>query len=326
LTATALSGLGGCADLDEAGPLEQRQQAIYYGSRQPTVTPMSAKQQMAIGYLTDASGEPWCSGTLIDRDVVVTAQHCTEGASPDAIDFGVGDPSRPDAVFKVQSISEHDYLDVALLFLHEDAVSRVPGIEPLPFLRRQLEQGRIGSSVEAAGYGATHDDSTGRYFAALTLKDITEEYYVVDGGGQRGICFGDSGGPLLVSLDGHAAVAGVESWGDESCVDVDNLTRLDLVADWIDGENGNFDPNSPSQPGSTTGSGGSSGKPPADSPGSSQDPSDGPTQTPPSDDDDFPTTWGCAVGSHRGAPGATWLLLAGLGLIALRRPTPRRAR
>ena len=233
----------GCADSDEPTVVTQ-EQAIFYGSRSPRVVSLTAGEQMAIGFLSDPYGNPFCSGTLIDRDVVVTAEHCTVGSSPSTIRFGVGTPESPDALFQVQRIAEHSSRDVALLFLSEDAVARVPAIEPVPFLRQALPQSYVGQRVEASGYGQTHDNSTGRYFASLTLIEIDDVNYTVDGQGQQGICFGDSGGPLLVSIGGHTVVAGVESNGDSTCVDVDHLTRLDRVQDWIDQQNGSFDPNS----------------------------------------------------------------------------------
>ncbi len=322
LLAAALLLPTACAEAVDGGALGTQTQAIYYGTRTPTVVSLSAGEQLAIGYLAGPGGTPFCSGTLIDRDVVVTAQHCTDGSSASEIRFGVGHPSDPDGFFAVQSIREHQSRDVALLFLSEDAVSRVPAIEPLPFLREALGSQRIGGRVEAAGYGETHDGSDGRYFAALELIDIDDEFYTVDGNGQRGICFGDSGGPLRVDDGGYTLVAGVESNGDSTCVDVDHLTRLDRVASWIDGENGGFDPNA----GPSTGGGGG-GKPPvvnAPTPGgtpTSTPPSSGPSSTPRddsgSDDDyDFDDVFaGCSATGRPAAAGA-WTVLAAVGLVA----------
>ena len=131
-------------------------------------------------------------------------------------------------------------------------------------------------------------------------------------------------------------VAGVESWGDESCVDQDHLTRLDIVAEWMDQQQGNFDPNdttpdngsgdkppgddSASTPSNDTGSG---GKPPVDN---DQEPSQNPSDTPTDDSDgddqgegdggwgQFP---GCSVGS--GASTSLFGLMLPLLVLAMRR-------
>lgn len=320
----ALALPASCVDPQEASELASQNQTIFHGTRTPTVVGLSAGQQLAIGYLANSDGEPWCSGTLIDRDVVVTAQHCTDGAGANDLYFGVGDPRDPKAFFEVQKVSEHGSLDVSILFLRQDAVSVIPELEPIPAIREALDRSMIGQQVEAAGFGATHDGSTGLYFVAVTLYDIDEEYYSVDGNGQRGICFGDSGGPILVQRDGrHAMVAGVESWGDDSCMDQDHLTRLDLVAEWIDQQQGNFDPNdtTPSTPSNDSDSGGSGGKPPVDDDqGTSQSPSDTPSDDTDGEDEgdggwgQFP---GCSVGS--GASTSLFGLMLPLLVLAMRR-------
>ena len=52
--------------------------------------------------------------------------------------------------------------------------------------------------------------------------------------GQRGVCGGDSGGPLFTELDdGTIVTLGVVHGGDESCLGTDWLTRLDALSDWI---------------------------------------------------------------------------------------------
>jgi hypothetical protein len=288
-----------CVEPLEAHELATAEQPIYYGTTTPSVVPLTAGEQMAIGFLADPWGNPFCSGTLIDRDVVVTAQHCTEGSSASSIRFGLGSPLQPRALLEVAQVVEHPTADAALLFLRDDAVSRVPEAQPLPFLRTALSASQMGTRVEAAGYGETHDGSAGRHFVSLVLARIDAEYYVVDGQGQRGICFGDSGGPLLVNVGGHVVVAGVESHGDASCVNVEYLTRLDRLVGWIDGANGGFVP----------GGGGDDGKPePSRAP--SGRPSGSPGEAPPGDDDtDFGGPYfGCSA-SGSPASSAWWMAL-----------------
>ncbi len=88
----------------------------------------------------------------------------------------------------------------------------------------------------------------------VELTGIEDDHFVVDGHGQQGICFGDSGGPLFVNSEtGDPVIIGVESHGDASCVDTDYETRLDQAMSWIDTEMGAFDPSSPRQTGVQTG-------------------------------------------------------------------------
>jgi len=58
----------------------------------------------------------------------------------------------------------------------------------------------------------------------------------VDGHGEQGICYGDSGGPILWQKNemSRPVIVGTEQWGDSSCVDQDHLARIDRVLDFVD--------------------------------------------------------------------------------------------
>ena len=250
VAASHLTACGEATGVEEAGYVTTSS-AIVNGTRSPTVTNLSAGEQLAIGYLATDNTGPFCTATLIDRDVAITAEHCINGTYPvDQMRFGMGDPDNPDAYISVHSAPMHSTRDVALVFLQQDAVSLVPNAEPLAINRSTPSYTLIGTSLEAAGYGETMSDSDGQFFVTVELTDIQEEWLVVNGWGQQGICFGDSGGPLLAHVDnGEPVIMGVESHGDTSCVDQDFETRIDQALTWIDGEMGQFDPESPPETG-----------------------------------------------------------------------------
>lgn len=241
LCGAAALGVTGCLDDGDAARegLEALSQPIVNGTREPTVIPLSEGEKLAIGWLHSAgqARANFCTGTLISPRIVITASHCTEGQRASNIGFGVGlRPAQPRATFQVAELYEHPNRDAAILILSEDVTSRVPELVPIPANRAALNSSLQGRTVEAAGYGDTRDaNRDGRWFASLLLEQITQEFVVVNGQGVRGICFGDSGGPVLATdSQNRPIILGVESSGDESCVGRDYLTRLDAIVTWMD--------------------------------------------------------------------------------------------
>ncbi len=228
-----------------AGPVdgpeltETSSQTIRNGTREPQVVLLNEGQTLALGWLHPAGdpGRNFCTGTLVTPRVVATAKHCVEGRNGRNVAFGVGlFPAEPHATFAVAQVFAHPDLDAAMLLLEQPATDTVPELIPIPYNREPIEEALVGTEIEAAGYGETYDRSRfGRYFAVVELIGVDRTQVHVDGRGQQGICFGDSGGPVMTTaITGEPVVLGVESWGDQSCVGVDHLTRLDIIADWIE--------------------------------------------------------------------------------------------
>lgn len=230
LTACHMDDDGASADYG------QQVQPIVNGTREPLAVDLTDGQQLAIGWLHQAGypPAPFCTGTIISPRVVATAAHCVEGVSPRQVGFGVGmDTTAPDGVFTVDEVHVHPSLDAALLVLSESAIEAVPGLVPIPANVDTPSSDLIGTPVQAGGYGQTRDpERTGRWFATVYLSRVDPTQVVVDGRGDQGICFGDSGGPVIAEIaPSQVRLLGVESHGDGTCVDIDYLTRLDVIWD-----------------------------------------------------------------------------------------------
>ena len=205
---------------------------VYYGTKTPTHLPLTPGQIMAIGTF-------WgCSGLLITPTWVLTADHC--GLSGSA-KFCMGpDPSNPKVCIGAKQVRSHAWADLTLMELTTDARTLLPGVEPISLFTESLGSAWIGKIAEAAGYGQQETGYSGtREFTAEPIVQLTSSIVTINGEGKHGVCFGDSGGPLMVvASDGSVRVAGALSNGDNSCVGWDNYTRVDPFLDWIEGYTG----------------------------------------------------------------------------------------
>lgn len=210
------------------GPDERRSRLVYFGTELPTAVPLTPGQVLAI---VDFDG---CSGAFIADEWVLTAQHC-------GIRIGrrlcVGpNPRNADVCFTADRVEDHPSVDMTLVHVDAPASSRIPALEPIPIMTEVVDGSWIGRMAEAAGYGTQEDGSSGeREFTAEPIVQIGPVYVTIDGMGMRGVCFGDSGGPLMVlASDSTVRVLGTLSYGDASCVGEDNFTRTDLQREWIE--------------------------------------------------------------------------------------------
>jgi hypothetical protein len=112
----------------------------------------------------------------------------------------------------------------------------------------------LGLSGEIVGFGSTHTDSTDdgikrRGAVKVAACDPPAAGYVCWSfkkpvgapGVNSDTCFGDSGGPLFLSIGGRTVVAGVTSSGtNPECAPLDNSFDADVFANlaWIQAEGG----------------------------------------------------------------------------------------
>jgi len=185
-------------------------------------------------------GQELCTATLISPTKVLTAGHCSQDVVAADAFFIIGaDVNKPDYTLKVASIEAHPSFsmstlknDIGLVTLAEPAPASVT---PLPVLA-SMSASYVGKSLFFVGYGVDNGTSqTGagvKRAVSMAISKVSATQFAYSTKGKN-TCNGDSGGPALVKSGGKYFVAGVTSYGDQTCVQYGVDTRADMYQSFL---------------------------------------------------------------------------------------------
>ncbi len=188
-------------------------------------------------------GFPYCTGTLVTADVVVTAAHCIDFAHPDAVFVG-SHVGQDGYTIAVESDRRHPQYQQRTLE-HDIAVLKLAtscSVTPAPILTRPLDDSFLGAHVRLVGFGKTapigsaaeagEPTNRAKREGTATLDAIDDTTFETRPSPSQP-CSRDSGGPALVTVDGVEYLAGTVSYGDFGCAQYTRFSRIDRYRDFL---------------------------------------------------------------------------------------------
>jgi secreted trypsin-like serine protease len=195
-------------------------------------------------------GEFICTGTLIARNVVLTAGHCTLGSAAGRVIVGTTAEDAIDESEIAKFIPHPAYdpntaaNDIGIVVLADPILTTRPlAVNDTP-LEELVPAERMATTViKQVGYGVTERSAQGASGAGIKRIGYTfmtelagREFAVSTNGNAAGAtaCGGDSGGPAFLRTTRGWLLIGTESRGDLECKEGTVKVRTDAVIDWID--------------------------------------------------------------------------------------------
>ncbi len=227
------------ASLTVAAPAEAITNGSNDGNQHPNVGGLVAPTPYSDGTSI------YCSGTLINPKVFLTAAHCNAGGDGQvrvtfSTAYKVGDATYTGTFHgdPLYSGVQSDPHDIAVVVLDEQPVKITPATLPDAGSLSKLSKAQTFTSVGYGAYKVTNQPGGHQYLyndvrmvATGTLNATNPAWLRISmnpATGNGGTCYGDSGGPNFLGTSG--TVAGITITGDAICRATNVVYRLDTAS------------------------------------------------------------------------------------------------
>lgn len=179
----------------------------------------------------------FCSSTLVDDRLLLTAAHCMRTPSGPVRFAAFADDiyGAQRVLVPITEIERHPSRDLALVLLSAPAPSAYHRIGVFTALSHPFtNEPTTGLGFGWVAFDQPESGGTAQRAEGIALSLQPEGPAVVFLSGARsGMCFGDSGGPLVASSRGERGVVGVLSAGHAECAGGDTYIPTSSFGDWI---------------------------------------------------------------------------------------------